>query len=72
MTSRQMLAREVEALGDLGRRTARNIATYHEPNDDDRELIAVAYIEGVLAGLALDRVGRACVLARLGLAPEQN
>lgn len=60
------------ALKDLGQRTARNLATYHEPSDEQRELIAVAHIEGVLDGLRLGRAGRACVLARLGVVSGDN
>lgn len=64
--------RDVRALGDFGRKTAQNIAMYHEPSDEQRELIAVAFIEGVLVGLGLDPVGRARVLARLGVVLGDN
>ncbi|MBX3125548.1 MAG: hypothetical protein KF718_02485 [Polyangiaceae bacterium] len=64
--------RGVRALGDFGRRTARDIAIYHEPTDEQRELIAVAFIEGLLAGFGLDQVGRARVLASLGVVIGNN
>lgn len=64
--------RDVRALGEFGRKTAQGIAMYHEPTDEQRALIAVAYIEGVLVGLELDQVSRASVLARLGVVFGNN